>query len=270
MNRTGKSMNWRGFAVIIAMSFILCLVVGCGGDSDKQEGEETSGSDFGREYYANWLKYRSKYFELRYAPNEEVHERMKAIGDRMDEVLLFNSMVLRTKPPDSIFVMLFENRIEGNKVTGGMLPYFSNDTIYYDLMAPIGKAISDLMLHKAAKDTIRFDFLAEGYPTMLDFSGQNYHQMAQQFFDRKEGYTAMQLIDNEIFNSMTKNPRRILSASFIAYLTYTYGSAPMVGLLRMDGTSKEILEATTKKSIEELHAEWEKAVSYTHLRAHET
>lgn len=260
MDRIGRKNTVRYMAIILASFLALCFVGGCdsGTEDESAEGERTPSADLGREYYADWLKHRSKYFEIRYAPNEDLHSRIQAIGEKMDEVILFNSMVLRTKPPDSLFVMLFENKTEGNRVTGKLLPFYSNDTIYYEVMSPIGLAISDYMLHKAAGDSIPYKFIEEGYPALLDFSGFNYHEMAQEYFDREEGYTAMQLVDNEIYSSMMRGPRRTLAASFIAFLTYTYGSAPIVGLLRQEGTAEDILQLATKKSIPELHADWER------------
>jgi hypothetical protein len=250
-----------GFRQLLCIATVVAiaasLVVGCGGGSDKKESGQTQNtSGVSREYYADWMKYKSRVFELRCPPREDIQNRLEAIGNKCDEIVSLLSMMLRTRPPEPIYMMIFPNRTEAENLLGRELPYASNDTIYYEILAPLGIGITDLMMHKVAPNGSRFDFVNEGFMALTDYSGENYHENVLQHLENGTLYSMDSLIDNETYRRLDSPRRREQAASFIGFLTYYYGSGPLVGLLREQISVNTILMVSTNKNLDVLEGEW--------------
>jgi len=253
--RSGLAGRRAVVAAVLLLLLVSILTLGCSGS--EEEGESAEVQKVNREYFAKWLKHRSQFFDIRYSPNEDLHSRMEALGQKVDEVLGFNAMILRTKPPDSLFLMIFENATEAQNLMGRTLPYYSNDTVYYHVAAPLGVAVAQLMLDRAATEEIRYQCVAEGYPTLVDFSGFNYHQMALDYLERGNSYAVSDLFLDANYEQMQTSIRKIQAASFLGYLTYTYGAAPLVALIKHHENVDQAMKATTGKTLDQLAGEWE-------------
>ena len=231
--------------VVILLTLTLALAINCGKKKDESKETESS-SALNREYFADWQKYKSQWLEFRYPLKMDLQNRIEAIGNKCDEILTFVSMVLKTKPPQPIYVMLFVNKSKAEEMLGRELPYVSGDTIYHEMFSPLGIGITKLMMEQVIPGGSSFDFINEGLPTLFDFSGKNYHKLALQHIEDGTAFTIMDIVDNEKYRKMPEQQRKEEAASFIGYLTYKFGSTPLLGLMKYDLSANATLMMSTK------------------------
>ena len=245
---------------ILLLVSVLALTGGCGKDKETEEDTDVSlageRTEVSREYYANWLRHSSRVFELRYPQNEELHDRIEGIGHKLDTIVAFNAMYFSKRPPEKIYLMMFPNILEAEEVLGREVPFVSGDTIFYEMFAPLGTGVTDLMLHLVNPDGSKFAFVNEGLPTLLDFSGEDYHEKAIGFIESGEAFPMADMVDNDKYARMPKQLRKEQAASFLGFLSYNYGPQPILGLLKQDISANGILTFATKKSLSILEAEW--------------
>lgn len=246
---------WTLLSILFASLLIavFALLSGCGKkNEEKAEGSRT----YKREYFADWLKHRSQIFELRYPPKEDLEQRAPAIGEKCDQIVALLSQMLRMRPPHTIYIMIFDNKFDAEKMLGRKIPYVSNDTIFYDILSPLGAPITELMMKRAAPEGSKYAFINEGFPTLLDFSGQNYHANVLQQVENGTSFPIDSLVNNDAYQRMPYEQRREEAASFIGFLTKTYGSAPLLGFLKQDMSPNGILMMSTKRSLAVIADEW--------------
>lgn len=245
---------------ILLLVSVLALSVGCGKDKEAEEGTDTSLAgervEVSREYFANWLRHSSKAFELRYPENEELHGRIEGIGQKLDTIVVFNAMYFSQRPPEKIYMMMFPNKFEAEEVLGREVPFVSGDTIFYEMFAPLGTAITKLMIDRVNPGGSKFAFVNEGLPTLLDFSGEDYHEKALDLIESGGIFPLADMVDNDVYTRMPRQLRREQAASFLGFLSYNYGPKPIRGLLKQDISAGGILTIATKKNLSVLEAEW--------------
>jgi hypothetical protein len=247
---------------ILLLVSVLALSSGCGKDKEttKDSDESPAGArvEVNREYYANWLRHSSRAFELRYPQNEEVHSRIEGIGQKLDTIVVFNAMYFNQRPPEKIYMMMFPNKFEAEEVLGHEVPFVSGDTIFYEMFSPLGIGITELMINQVNPGGSKFAFVNEGLPTLLDFSGEDYHEKALGYIESGEVFPLADMVDNDKYTKMPRQLRKEQAASFLGFLSYNYGPSPIIGLLKQDISANGILTITTKKNLSILEAEWKK------------
>lgn len=235
---------------------LLTVFVGCGGKSDDESGAADQSKAYSREYFADWLKQSSQKFELRFPPREDLRERAPEIGVKCDQIMALLSQMLRMRPPETVYMMIFDNQFEAEELLGRQVPFISNDTIFYEIFSPLGAPIAELMMKRVAPEGSKYEFVNEGFPTLLDFSGENYHQNVLYQVENGTAYDIDSLVNNDFYLRQPFQQRREQAASFLGFLTKNYGSAPLLGLLKQDLSVNGILMMATKKSFAVLAAEW--------------
>jgi hypothetical protein len=246
--------------IVIALVFILSCFAGLGcGKKEEEQGEKPAkGPD--RSYFANWLKHSTPAFELRYPPRDDLRDRIEAIGNKCDEIVVLAAQMLHRKPDGPIYMMIFPGKTDAENMYGRELPFVSHDTIFYDIFSSLGTGIAQLMLNQMAPEGSAFDFVNEGFPTLLDYSGTNYHEIAYQHVQNGTAIPIADLVDNDKYDELPKQQRREEAASFIGFLTYTFGSAPLVALVKEKLSANGIFMISTKRNVEVLEAEWKNAL----------
>lgn len=261
----GVRSSLVGIALVLALA--LLIPCGCGKDDGEEEpqetemesaAEQTTANAVNREYFAGWLKHASRGFELRYPQIEEIHNRIEGIGHKCDTIAMFNAMFFQTRPPEPIYMMIFPNRLEAEELYGRSVPFASGDTIVYELFAPLGIAVTEMMIERVKPGGSKYDFVNEGLPTLLDFSGQNYHQVALNKIESGEIIPMADLVDNDKYRKLPKQLRREQAASFLGYLSYSYGPKPIVALIRQDISVDGILRLNAKLNLASLEQSWKK------------
>ncbi|MBU1317793.1 MAG: hypothetical protein KKG33_05225 [candidate division Zixibacteria bacterium] len=241
---------------------VLAVSTGCGEKNDEKAGAADQSKAYSREYFADWLKYRSQIFELRYPPREDLRERAPDIGNKCDQIMALLSQMLRMRPPETVYMMIFDNQVEAEGLFGRQVPFVSNDTIFYEIFAPIGAPITELMMKRVAPEGSQYAFVNEGFPTLLDFSGENYHENVLQHVENGTAFEIDSLVNNDFYLRQPYQQRREQAASFIGFLTKNYGSAPLLGLLKRDMSLHGAMMMSTKRSLEILAHEWKSTLAY--------
>lgn len=267
--RTQQISDYRGtwlflLCITLLLNALLVFSSGCGSKDEGSE-EPTEEADVAteypavpREYFAGWQKYSSQAFELRYPPIEELEQRIDGIANKCDTIARFVAMYVNVQPSNKMYMMVFPNRFEAEELLGREVPCVSGDTIFYDIFSPLGIGVTKLMMKYAAPEGSKFDFVNEGLPRLLDFSGEDYHERAMEILNSGDTVSAAQLADNAEYSRLPRETRKDLAASFIGFLSYNYGPRPIYGLIREDLTARGILMLTIKKGIDALDMEWKR------------
>jgi len=241
---------------------VLAMSIGCGEKNEEKAGATDQSKAYSREYFADWLKHRSEIFELRFPPSENLRERTPDIGNKCDQIMALLSQMLRIRPPETVYMMIFENQFEAEELFGRQVPFVSNDTIFYEIFAPIGAPIAELMMKRVVPKGSKYEFVNEGFPTLIDFSGENYHQNVLYQVENGTAFEIDSLVDNDFYLRQPYQQRKEQAASFIGFLTKNFGSAPLLGLLKQDMSVNGIMMMSTKRGINVLAHEWKSTLAY--------
>ncbi|MCB2231473.1 hypothetical protein KQH82_12215 [bacterium] len=243
--------------LIVAFS---AVTVSCS-DAEKEPADKRSDSSknaiFNDPKYADWQFYDCGQVKLFHPPH---HLQMEQFPDRCN---LYNQSITRmsqllgmTRPWDTLVVFVYTGFGQGRELTGQEYPFTQDSIIHFWLPSFIGPTLTDWLIPHWVPTPPKYPFWIHGLRSLMDFSGQNYHQMTFDLIEKGTFIPLDSLSKDTLIDSNTERKQSAEAASFVAYVLADYGP----GTLRKAYTSKlvfrEMAMREFNKTVDSLQADW--------------
>lgn len=242
-----RNRNRRALGLAAAVLGGLLALASCGGDEPRVEPSA----------YDGWVKYTYGHFVFRFSPVSRFSSDMAGFAKMYERILGETCGILEFPLPEStIYIFVYANEPEAAAIVGRDLPFSDDSAIHWGLPHSYGYQLTKYLLAKRGISPGRFAVINEGLPTLLDFSGINYHEMMTRLADEGAFAGLARLGDNTVFDSMAEDVRRGHSASLVGYIMYTYGPERVLALGNSQEGWQESIEANFQLGIDEFEENW--------------
>ncbi len=237
------------------------LLTACGGDKEEsgrlgERGpvDETTGvaaADF------DWNIITKSLVTFYYQPDDSLAFKASALATRIDVVYLTIASALGWENPTQIEFYCYRNVETLTHYSSRQEHFYVGDKFFYGYGPNYGPMIAIYASDKLPFAPSKFQFLNEGLPQTLDFSGRNYHHATHNFLVDGSLSPVGEITNNTLFYELRESRRGVISASFIGYLFETYSPEKVQQLYRFESDDfGQAAETILETTISELQAGW--------------
>jgi hypothetical protein len=246
---------------LLAAASLLWLALGCAGEEDKKSEYGEPGpvdsvtgvaeADF------DWRLIAQPLVDFFYEPDDSLIFKANRLADKIDEVYVTITYALQWDDPPRIKFYCYRDTTSFRLYTSRGTPFWVGDEFYYGYGPNFGPLIAHYVFEKFPGGDSKWEFLNEGLPVLLDFSGRNYHQASFNFLVDARLASVAELTSESAYEQLNESKRQIEAASFAGFLYEQYGPDTVMQLYHSDAAdfetaASEILDA----SIVELNETW--------------
>ena len=252
------SFSWVGdkrrkLSVSVLIS-ILCIVAtsGCS-ESPKGPLEQLQA----QAEYRDWKIYRHDRVNVLYP---EGHPQEPYFESICEGYLISANRIARSlgMPPfeDTLHVVFYSGFGQGRELSGKHWPFVEKGVIHYWRPAFIGVTLADFMAQRWSPVWPSRDIFHHGLRTLLDFSGQNYHQRTDLLMDSNLFVPLADLALSPRFVSDSERVYSAEAASFVAYLLAAHGAEKFRNLYEAQGPFDSVVSEITGVGVDTLETHW--------------
>lgn len=172
------------------------------------------------------------------------------------EIYQFDCQVLNWTKPEPVEFYCYQDIPTLTLYTTSEEPFVLGNRIYYGYGPSFGRPFAEFVISKIPGGPTQFDFMKEGLPFLLDYSGRNYHHATNNFLTEGSIDPLSSLVANSEYQSLRAVPRQIESASLIAYLMWEFGNEKFMQVYLSKKSFAVALNEATGLSLEQLEKQW--------------
>jgi hypothetical protein len=191
-----------------------------------------------------------------YEPYDSLEMIAARLQNKISEVYRLNAHFLGVSDPPPVEFYCYRDMESFQSHTNRDVPFYISDKMYYGYGPPFGRMVAVYILHEVREDSTRFHFMAEGLPTLYDWSGRNYHDAAHQIMTQDRLPSLNKIIDNTSYDTLSMTVRNIAAASFLGFLMHEYGTQRVMEIYATDEAFPEAVENVLGLSVGELEENW--------------
>lgn len=161
-------------------------------------------------------------------------------------------------PPfeDTLYVVFYSGFGQGRELSGHHWPFVENGVIHFWRPSFVGTTLADFMAQRWSPTWPSRDIFHHGLRTLLDFSGQNYHQRTAVLIDSSMFVPLADLALSPRFVSDSERVYSAEAASFVAYLLAAHGAEKFKNLYEAPGPFDAIVFDNLGTSVDSLEGHW--------------
>ncbi len=213
----------RLFSISI-LGMVLIALLGCSkSDKKKEQVEKNSIVSQLPAPYTNWEIYSYDGIQIIYPPDHPLKGTFYDVARGYQTILRRSCQFLQIPVPDTIRIYFYTGYGQGQQMTGKEYPFATDDAIHFWIPSFYGPPLLQYLIPRWIPQEPTFKFLREGIIALLDFSGQNYHQLVLKLIDDNMYVPLTKLANDTLVNSNEERLQSAEAASFVDYLVYTYG-----------------------------------------------
>ncbi len=236
--------------MLAAAALFSTFLVGCGGKQEVEEGPRY-------EIPAGWLTYTYENIKIIYPPG---HLHAASIHD----FAVWYNWALRTDcqflniriPVDTLIVFYYTGHGQGNEMTGHYYPWADRDVIHFWLPSHKGPTLMQFLLPYWLDKEPQYQFLKHGLITLLDYSGQNYHEITWRYYQNDSLIPLVELSRDTTVDSNKERWQSALSASFVDFLALSYGLQGLNLMYRAEADWELATQGIFRIPADTLQARW--------------
>ena len=203
--------------LIVTALFLLSL----GGCAKKNEIETRLLDD---PKYENWEFFTYKNIKIFHQPDHLQQERFPDIAEKYLFSIRTIQNILKLPPfTDTLYVVYYTGFGQGREMTGREYPFTENGVIYFWQPSYLGPTLVRYFLPRWAPEEPKHLFLKHGLISLLDFSGQDYHEFTRRFIENGKFEPLAELAVDTVINSDLERNQSGEAASFVAFILANYG-----------------------------------------------
>jgi hypothetical protein len=125
-------------------------------------------------------------------------------------------------PVDTLVVFYYTGHGQGNEMTNHYYPWADSNVIHFWLPSHKGPTLMQFLLTYWLDKEPQFQFLKHGLISLLDYSGQDYHQFTWNFYQHDSLIPLAELAVDTTVDSNKERWQSSLGASFVHFLVLNY------------------------------------------------
>ncbi len=253
-------MLHRFFTLLFVVLIIsaVCLV-GCGEEQVESEvaGDTTGVVDSAYSQYGDWIDYTYQHIRLHYPPAHPRESLIHDVAVSFEAALDRDSRFLGVlKPTEPIDIYYYTGFGQGRQYTGRQYPFVTDTAIHYWHPSFYGPVIARYMLRSYSEVEPRHEFIRQGIIALLDFSGQNYHQMTLDLIEKGEFIPLDSLARDTSTNVDKERKQSAEAASFVDFLVYSAGPEALKGMYETQLSFDSAVKAMFRISVDSVQTLW--------------
>jgi hypothetical protein len=207
--------------------------------------------------YEDWKRYFDEFVVVYFPDDSSLQARVPAITKSIKRVYLENATRLSVQVPAPVYFFLYFNSEQIKQRTDCEYTCVRGDTHHYMILTPLGETIMVRLLQEFDPDGTPYFFCYEGLVTYLNYSGENYVQLAYIDYYNGDSIPLIDMIDNDKYLSYDSTLRTVAAASLTEYLLASPNTpAMLLDFYKREDPPAEALKDIFGKSIAELHRGW--------------
>ncbi len=240
-------------SISLLILFATLLIAACSGDKSKPADDHAAVDSV----YGNWQTFTYSGIRIHHAPHHFRDTLFHEDAQYWDAIRRRQAKFLNIPvPPDTIDVMYFTGPGRGKAVTGREYPFVRHDTIFFWQPSFYGPVMARYMINKWHPGPTNFPFLREGIIALLDFSGQNYHELTLRNIDEDRFEPLAELAVDTAVNSDVERRKTTEAASFVDFIVFHYGTKALDAMYGADGSFDAVVKGLFMISVDSLQTLW--------------
>ena len=194
--------------------------------------------------------------KFHYQPTDTLQFYAADLLKKALEIYEFDCQVLNWKTPEPLEFYCYEDIATLTRYTTSEEPFVLGNRIYYGYGPSFGRPFAEFVIANIPGGPTQFDFMKDGLPFLLDYSGRNYHHATNNFLVDGSIDPVASLVSNNEYQSLRETPRQIEAASLIAYLMWEYGNEKFMQIYLSKKSFTEALKEATGLTVDQLESQW--------------
>ncbi len=252
--------------------FAFCAIVslwfaGCGDDAPETTDAASPSSDAIAKSvdplkYKDWVSYSFKNIRIIYPPDHRFAENIPGMAAGYDFGVRADCNFLGIAvPTDTLTIYFYDHYAKAHTMTGHVFPFVYSDTIHFWYPNFYGVSLLDCLLPRWNSTEPTHRFLREGLRALLDYSGNNYHEITHMFLHDPEfadtGFVPLaEIAVDTTVDVYAERHQSSLSASFVDFVIYTYGMDKFKQFYDATDPFNRAVERTFDISVDSIETVW--------------
>lgn len=193
-----------------------------------------------------------------FQPTDSLRQFAPDLLKKALEIYEFNCQMLMWKAPEPVDFYCYSSPAELERYTSRREAFSVGNKIYYGFGPPYGRPFTEFVMSKLPEGPSRYMFFREGIPTLLDYSGRNYHHTANDFLVQGTIDPVEVLTTEAKFLELRPGMRAIESASLAGFIMWQWGAPKFMELYHSEDDFPDALEKVLGLNVGQLEDEWHK------------
>jgi hypothetical protein len=194
--------------------------------------------------------------KFNYQPTDSLRFYAADLLKKAVEIYQFDCQVLNWTAPEPVEFYCYQDIPTLTAYTTSQEPFVLGNRIYYGYGPSFGRPFAEFVIARVPGGPSQFDFMKEGLPFLLDYSGRNYHHATNNFLSEGTIDPLASLMDNGSYQSLRAVPRQIESASLVAYIMWEWGYEKFLKIYHSKADFSVALKEATGLTVDQLENQW--------------
>ncbi|MGB5139693.1 MAG: hypothetical protein WBP29_14255, partial [Candidatus Zixiibacteriota bacterium] len=128
-----------------------------------------------------WGSEKHPMISFYFQPNDSLRQIAPSLLRKSLEIYEFACQALQWTTPEPVEFYCFEDVKTLEMYTSRREPFLAGNKIYYGYGPPFGRVFAEFVMSRLPEGESKFEFIREGTPMLLDYTGRNYHQATFNF-----------------------------------------------------------------------------------------
>ncbi len=229
---------------------MVLVFAGCSGSNNAGEGVENN-------KYDGWKTASYENVKVIYPPGHLHADKMQEYARLYRRQVEMDCQVLTLPiPAETLVVYHYTGFGQGREMTGHEYPYAEDTVIHFWLPSYRGTTVMQYVLQHWINKEPQYKFLKHGLLAMLDASGQNYHQMTWDLYQKGELESLAELAVDSTVDSNLERKQTAEGASFVDFMLVQYGPKGLGLLYRAESPIEIVVPGVLEIELDSLQTNW--------------
>jgi hypothetical protein len=222
-----------------------------------ESGEPDSLKEIDPQTFNGWKAVVYQNVRVMCPPTHAHAGQLDQMAQAIDMAMIHDCQFLRMNMPrDTLVVMYYTGPGQGKEVTGMNHSFALNDTLHHWPPNHLGTPIMKYLIPKWQPGPPGSHFLRNGLLTLLDNSGENYHERTVNNHRRGTLEHLSELAVNPYLEFDEECRQSAMAASFVDFVVFNFGVETFKRLWDSDGDFETAVNEEFNITVDSLHTLW--------------
>ena len=203
-----------------------------------------------------WSNQKHRMVDFYFQPTDSLRLFAPDLLKKALEIYQFCCEVMLWTTPEPVEFYCYADMQTMTMHTSREQPFVLGNRIYYGYGPTFGRPFAEFVMSKLPEGPSQFEFVREGVPMLLDYTGRNYHQATFNFIEGQKIHPVSVLTTNADYLQLNQAMREIEAASLCGYIMWEWGYEKFMKIYHSDKAFPEALKETTGVDVAQLESQW--------------